>query len=128
MTEQEKKVLGWSERKLVDEISHVLTPWWQYLLNYDPKSFLMEVKCPVLAINGGKDQQVVAKENLTGIEEALRAGGNEQITIMELKGLNHNFQTAETGAESEYSKIEERIAPLALETISEWIKRQINSD
>ncbi|GAH55681.1 unnamed protein product, partial [marine sediment metagenome] len=91
-------------------------------------SFFKEVKCPVLAINGGKDQQVVAKENLKGIEEALRAGGNEQITIMELKGLNHNFQTAETGAESEYSKIEESIAPLALKTIYEWIKRQINSD
>ena len=128
MTEPEKEILGWSERKLSDEMRRVLSPWWRYLLNYDPQSFLMNVKCPVLAINGSKDQQVVAKENLKGIEEALKSGGNKQITILELEGLNHNFQNAETGAESEYAKIAERMAPSAMDTISVWVKRQIDSD
>ena len=41
--------------------------------------------------------------------------------VKELPGLNHLFQTAETGAESEYTKIEETISPVALELMSGWI-------
>jgi fermentation-respiration switch protein FrsA (DUF1100 family) len=126
LTEEEKQVINWSEEKLTDEINLVLSPWWRYLLNYEPKSFLTKVKCSVLAINGEKDLQVAPKENLQGIEEALKEGGNENYTIMELKGLNHVFQSALTGAESEYAMIDETLAPVALKTISEWIKKQIN--
>jgi hypothetical protein len=38
-----------------------------------------------------------------------------------LKWLNHLFQTAKTGAASEYAKIEETISPLALEKMANWI-------
>ena len=38
----------------------------------------------------------------------------------ELPGLNHLFQTAKTGAVSEYSQIDETIAPVVLEKISAW--------
>ena len=81
----------------------------------------MKVKCPVLAIIGEKDLQVPPKENLRAIEEALVAGGNTDYTIRELPNLNHLFQTAETGAVSEYAKIEETISPTALEMIGDWI-------
>jgi hypothetical protein len=40
-----------------------------------------------------------------------------------MEGLNHLFQTAETGQVSEYPKIEETIAPQALAIISDWIKK-----
>jgi fermentation-respiration switch protein FrsA (DUF1100 family) len=128
MPEEEREVLGWSEGKLAGEIQRVLTPWSRYLLNYDPKSFLLKVQCPVLALNGENDQQVVAEDNLIGIEQALKAGGNNRVTVMKLKGLNHNFQTAETGSELEYTMIEERIAPLAMQTISEWIQKQMSME
>jgi len=36
--------------------------------------------------------------------------------------LNHLFQHAETGALTEYSKIEETFAPEALKIIGDWIK------
>ena len=38
-----------------------------------------------------------------------------------MPGLNHLFQTAKTGAPSEYGSIEETIAPAALDAIGEWI-------
>ena len=38
-----------------------------------------------------------------------------------LPGLNHLFQSAETGAVSEYGSIEETIAPKALEIVTTWI-------
>ncbi len=61
------------------------------------------------------------KENLGAIEEALRKGGNKNYCIKELPGLNHLFQTAQSGSPSEYAKIEETISPLALEVIGDWI-------
>jgi hypothetical protein len=38
-----------------------------------------------------------------------------------MPALNHLFQTAGTGAVSEYAAIEETMAPAALEAISGWI-------
>ncbi len=51
----------------------------------------------------------------------LKTGGNADYTIRELPGLNHLFQTCNTGAFSEYVKIEETMSPLALQAVSDWI-------
>jgi hypothetical protein len=78
----------------------------------------------VLAIGGSKDRQVPPQQNLPAIRRALEEGGNQHFAVKELPGLNHLFQTATTGAPSEYAQIEETISPLALETISSWILKQ----
>ncbi|HEX7401745.1 MAG TPA: alpha/beta hydrolase [candidate division Zixibacteria bacterium] len=122
MEEKEKQALSYSPDMVDMSIQQLLVPWFRYFLTFDPKPTLMKVKCPVLAINGEKDLQVPPKENLPAIEEALKAGGNPDITVKELPGLNHLFQTAETGSPMEYSKIEETISPDALDTIGNWIK------
>jgi hypothetical protein len=44
---------------------------------------------------------------------------------MEMTGLNHLFQTAETGAPAEYGKIEETMAPAALAKITDWIRTAV---
>jgi len=41
---------------------------------------------------------------------------------VELDGLNHLFQTATTGAPSEYAQIEETMSPRALDLITGWIR------
>lgn len=71
-----------------------------------------------------KDVQVTPKENLKGIEESLKAGGNTRYTVPEMPNLNHALQTAETGSVEEYKTIEETIAPVALDTITHWLKGQ----
>lgn len=121
LSEKEKEI---AEANTKAEIQRVLSPWFRYFLTYDPRPTLIKVKCPVLAINGEKDLQVPPKENLAAIEEALKAGGNKNYTIKELSGLNHLFQTAETGSISEYAKIEETISPTALKIMSDWILEQ----
>ena len=97
------------------------TPWLRYFLNYDPRPTLLKVHVPVLAINGEKDLQVPAREDLEAIEQALKDGGNRDYKIVLLPNLNHLFQTTKTGAPSEYAQIEETIAPAALQTIGDWI-------
>jgi uncharacterized protein len=123
MTEEEKK--AFTSEAQDAQLKRVLTPWFRFFLTYDPRPTLMKVKCPVLAINGEKDLQVPSKENLKEIEEALKAGGNKFFTIRELPGLNHLFQTAQTGSPSEYMKIEETISPTALKVMGDWILEQI---
>jgi pimeloyl-ACP methyl ester carboxylesterase len=101
----------------------MLSPGFSSVLRYNAKETLMKVKCPVLAMNGDKDKQV-SKENLKGVEAALKAGGNLQYTIKVFGGLNHLFQTAKTGSPSEYAGIEETISPAVLSFISDWILKQ----
>jgi fermentation-respiration switch protein FrsA (DUF1100 family) len=81
----------------------------------------MKVRVPVLAINGDKDLQVPAKEDLEGIEKALKDAGNKDYKIVLLPNLNHLFQTTKTGAPSEYAELEETFAPAALQTIGDWV-------
>jgi pimeloyl-ACP methyl ester carboxylesterase len=98
-----------------------LTPWFRYFLSYDPRPTLLKVRVPVLAINGDKDLQVPPREDLAAIEQALKDGGNRDYKIVLLPNLNHLFQTSRTGAISEYAEIEETFAPIALQTIGDWI-------
>jgi hypothetical protein len=62
-----------------------------------------------------------SEENLAAISTALKAGGNRDVTVKEFTGLNHLFQTCRTGAISEYSQIEETIAPEVLALVADWI-------
>ena len=101
----------------------LISPWFRYFLEYDPASDLRKVTCAVLALDGGKDTQVPAKQNLPAIRKALEAGGNKRFETMEFPGLNHLFQTANTGAVTEYSRIEETMAPAVLAKIAGWILR-----
>ncbi|MBA7529307.1 hypothetical protein ES705_21503 [subsurface metagenome] len=121
MSDEEKEQIGDSEVFLEAQLQSLLSPWLKFFLTYDPKPTLSKVKCPVLAINGEKDLQVPPKENLSAIKEVLKTGGNQNYTIKELPGLNHLFQTAQTGVPSEYSQIEETISPEALDLVGKWI-------
>ncbi|SIT94616.1 alpha/beta hydrolase [Pontibacter indicus] len=103
-------------------VAQIMTPWMRHFLAYDPAPALQQLKMPVLALNGSKDLQVPAAVNLAATEKALHSAGNKRYTIKELPGLNHIFQTADTGQVHEYATIEETLAPVALETISTWMK------
>jgi pimeloyl-ACP methyl ester carboxylesterase len=127
MSEEEQQSLGISEAMIQLQAKQVVTPWFRFFLTYDPTTALRKVTCPVLALNGELDLQVPPTENLTAIATALKAGGNQQVVVKELPRLNHLLQTATTGSPTEYSKIEETMSPLALQTIGDWILAQIKS-
>lgn len=104
----------------------VMSPGWYDFFTYDPVTILKKVKCPVLALNGEKDLQVSANENLSAIKLALIQGKNKDYTIIPLPGLNHLFQSAITGSPIEYEQIEETISPIVLNTIKEWLLKRMN--
>jgi len=100
-------------------LSQYGSPWFRYFFQYDPAPNLRAIRVPVLAMNGSLDRQVLPVENLAAIKAALK--DDRDVTIVELPGLNHLFQTAKTGAAGEYVDIEETVAPVALEGMAKWI-------
>ncbi len=123
MSEEEQNAIGLNAELIDEQVDEVLSPWFRYFLSYDPRPTLSKVRCPVLVLYGEKDLQVPPKENVPELEMALKGGGNKDYTIKVFPGLNHLFQTADTGSPREYGTIEETINPTVLETIAQWIKQ-----
>lgn len=121
LSDDEKKAFGDVEMLVNTQLKTLLTAWFRYFLTHDPRPALRNVSCPVLALNGEKDLQVPAKENLAEIAKALQEGGNKHVTVKALPKLNHLFQTSKTGSPTEYGTIQETFAPSAMEMISDWI-------
>ena len=116
---------GTKEQVVSIQVDKWSSEWFGDLLRYDPAPILEKITCPVLALNGEKDLQVTPKENLSGIDNALKKGGNIDVTVKELPNLNHLFQNCETGSPAEYGKIEETFSPIALKEISDWVLEQV---
>ncbi|MCR9165650.1 MAG: alpha/beta fold hydrolase [Nannocystaceae bacterium] len=102
-----------------------IIPWTLYFVKHDPAPTLERVQCPVLALGGTLDTQVVASENLPAIESALRKGGNEDVTIQTLEGLNHLFQPAQTGDPDEYQGSKVTFDEASLELIGDWLSARL---
>ncbi|HEY6478077.1 MAG TPA: alpha/beta fold hydrolase, partial [Polyangia bacterium] len=99
----------------------LLSPWMRGFIALDPRPYLARVKVPVLALNGALDRQVLPRENLSEMKKALRRDAD--VTVREIPGLNHLFQTATTGAVVEYAQIDETMSPAVLTLVSDWIAR-----
>ncbi len=90
--------------------------WMQTFLTLDPVDYLPKVTCPVLALNGSKDTQVLSHSNQQRVKQLC-----PQADCRELPTLNHLFQHCTTGSPDEYMLIEETFAPEAMQAIADWI-------
>lgn len=106
---------------IAQQIRSVQSPWFRFFLTYDPKPALLKLTCPVLAIYGSKDLQVDPTQNMPVLEDAFKTARHADWLVKELPGLNHLFQTANTGGVNEYAQIKETMSPIALELISSWV-------
>ena len=93
--------------------------WLNWFIDYNPTQHIATTKCPVLAINGTKDCQVICSQNLPAIKSALPQ--NSKSVVKEYANLNHLFQECQTGLPNEYSTIEQTICPMVLQDMVQWI-------
>ena len=100
-------------------IAQIQMPYMIHLLSLDARSILGNVTCPVLALNGSKDNQVDYESNLSAIRNGLPS--NSKNCIETIDGVNHLFQHCKTGQVPEYRTIEETFAPEVLEIIIKWM-------
>jgi hypothetical protein len=115
---------GVPEASLDLSVTNVNTAWFRTFLDLEPAAYLAKVRVPVLSLTGELDLQVNAAINLPAIGKALADGGNKDHEEAVLPKLNHLFQHASTGLVSEYGRIEETMAPEALDRISGWILKR----
>ena len=93
--------------------------WMQTFLTLDPVEYLPKVTCPILALQGAKDCQVLAEPNQQRIKQLC-----PRADCLTLPDLNHLFQHCATGAPDEYILIEETFAPEAMKDITDFILKQ----
>jgi pimeloyl-ACP methyl ester carboxylesterase len=129
--EKFKAALPVSERRQIEaasstfeaQIAEFNTPEIRSMLTYDPAATLRKLKVPVLALNGSRDLQVAARQNLPPIAAALGTGATNDFTVTELAGLNHLFQKCNLCTVAEYGTLEETFSPAALEALGDWLAR-----
>ena len=114
---------GYNEELTEQTVSQMTLPWMYYFLKYDPTEAIVKTNCPALLLNGSKDLQVIASQNLPGYEKIITEHNKTNLTLRELPGLNHLFQHCETGSPNEYFEIDETISPEVLEMIVEFVKK-----
>ena len=113
---------GYNEELTEQTVGPFTSPWMYYFLKYDPTEAIVNTRCPALLLNGSKDLQVIASQNLPAYERIIAEYGKTNLTLQEMPDLNHLFQHCKTGSPNEYFEIEETISPEVLEKIVEFVK------
>ena len=120
LTKKELASYG-SKENFIKQLSATYnSPWMLYFLKYNPVADLKEVQCKMLAINGSKDLQVPALENLGSIKTNV-PNTHQKNRYIELENLNHLLQESQTGKISEYGALTQTISPKVLEILKEWL-------
>lgn len=116
--------LGFSSENANMMAAQGMSKWLNAFLQINPEKYLIKNRCSFLALNGAKDIQVPADENIAIIDSQLRRGKGITYTSKVFPGLNHLFQFSKSGMPSEYAMIEQTMDPAVLEFMVKWIKEQ----
>jgi len=97
------------------------TRWLSFFASHDPLATARKVKVPVLILQGGDDQQVIAAETPL-LEKAFRDGGNRDVTARIFPGQNHLFIPQPGGNPAGYATLTTNLAsPEVLGALADWI-------
>ncbi len=111
-------------KSLVDAFS---SPWMNYFIQCDASQYLQKTKAAVLAFNGGKDIQVIADQNISGIEQALKKSKARSYKTKVFPNLNHLFQHCVKCTVTEYAEVEETFSPEVLEGMGKWLDQNVKT-
>ena len=76
--------------------------WLTWFLGYDPAEAISKIKCPVMALNGTLDLQVLSSDNLPVIKENLPKNKNKAIIGVRAE----DFEVAEKGLNTKVVTVE----------------------
>jgi dipeptidyl aminopeptidase/acylaminoacyl peptidase len=106
-----------------------MSDWHQFISDYDPLPTAEMVSCSVLILHGDQDE-LVPIEHANLLAEAIRSGGNQDVTVRIFQGYNHGFINLE-----EANKKEKAGEPLSeilkipldvISVISDWIVTKLS--
>lgn len=96
-------------------------PWMGFFIDHDVLAVARQVQTPVLILNGGTDQQVTP-EQAAELADAMKAGGNRDVTATVFPDLNHLFIYDPVGFPLGYSRLpRSAVEPVVVGTVVEWL-------
>ena len=101
-----------------------MNEWQEFFIEYDPLPTAEMVRCPVLILHGDQDEKVPV-EHANRLAEAIRRGGNQDVTVEIFPGYSHAFINLEEANKKEKAgkPLSEilKISPVVINVISDWI-------
>ena len=95
--------------------------WATFFATYDPVPTARKVRVPALILQGRTDRQVTF-EQATALGDAMRAGGDADVTVHVFPGLNHLFLPDPDGSPSNYTRLPSgHIGPEVMGMIVGWV-------
>jgi uncharacterized protein len=125
--EAQKLPFAFTETKIESIVAVLSSSAYQFFLTHDSLPVLERITIPLLTIIGDRDYIASAARVFPLVEKASAKSGNQDCHRVELPQLNHMFQTCVTGSLAEYGSIKETMSPVALYTISDWIREHTKS-
>jgi dipeptidyl aminopeptidase/acylaminoacyl peptidase len=96
-------------------------PWMGYFMDHDVLAVARQIKSPTLILNGGTDQQVTP-EQAEELAEAIRSGGNTDVTVRVFPDVNHLFIYDPVGFPLGYARLpRSAVEPVVIGTFVEWL-------
>ena len=123
---EQLKAIGMRKSDVYMWAQQMQMPWMRAFIKLDPSSYLPQVRCPLMAINGSKDMQVLADPNMEALRTLLPQNAPKPVLI-KYDGLNHLFQPCQRGDVSEYFRIEQTIEPKVLQDMANFILSRYNT-
>jgi pimeloyl-ACP methyl ester carboxylesterase len=91
----------------------IRTPFYRYMLDYDPIPFIEKITCPILVLYGGADIFALPEIHKDKFADTLKKAGNKDYTIKVIPKADHIF-TENWGVNGTF-------VPGFLETMSDWL-------
>jgi dipeptidyl aminopeptidase/acylaminoacyl peptidase len=105
------------------------TPWRKSFAEYDPLPTARRVLCPALILHGDRDAHVPL-QHAQALADAMRGGGNDDVTVRILKDHNHLFLEDADGrfTGKRYWKLLQhtyRLREEVLDIIADWLSSRL---
>lgn len=100
------------------------SPWIKFFLDYDPLSTAARVRVPTLILQGATDQQVT-QEQAEALGNAIRTGGNRDVTVQVFDDANHLFVNDPSGNPQGYTTLSGEIRGDVIATLVTWLKARL---
>ena len=120
LTKEQKQLCGLTNTECYGWAVSMATPWLTTFLTLNPADYIAKMRCPLLAIGGEKDCQVLAEANLSAIKRVCKKN-RVKCSIVQLKDINHLGQMCETGSVDEYATLGQAPDNMVLETLVNWL-------
>ena len=113
-------------KEFVDRvISDVRLRWYNFFFSYDPAQALKKLKMPTLAVMTSMDRQVLVKQNLPPLVNALTEAENPDFTVTVMPDQDHFFLTFEGKRLEKHNPGKMEVNRDLLELMTGWIQKRI---